>query len=66
MKITRHAQQRMEERLNVKGAKAQRKHLEKVMANQGNLFVRLCNKTKILAQINLCSIFHLANTKQIS
>ena len=32
MKITRHAQQRMEERLNVKGAKAQRKHLEKVMA----------------------------------
>ena len=31
MKITRHAQQRMEERLNVKGAKAQRKHIEKVM-----------------------------------
>ena len=33
MKITRHAQQRMEERLNVKGAKAQRKHIEKVMAH---------------------------------
>lgn len=31
MKITRHAQQRMEERLNVKGAKAQKKLLDKVL-----------------------------------
>lgn len=31
MKITRHAQIRLEERLKLKGAKAQRKHIEKVM-----------------------------------
>lgn len=31
MKITKHAQQRMEERLKISGTKAQRKHLDKVM-----------------------------------